>query len=565
MKKSRGEKQESPAEGKVNLASLSKATLVWQLSAAIVSGLLASSAFPPLSWGMLAWVAFIPILATPMPRQIWRRMLVGYVLGYVHFATCLHWLNEVGFGAGWLLALWCALFPMLWYLLLGCLGWFMKEKATAKYPGAGPFFVNRMAYHILFALFAAALWVALELLRGWLLTGFPWDMLGISQYRRPAVVSVAAFTGVYGISFAIMLVNGALAVEAALQLRFLLAPAKREKPWHFALITLALAPICICGSGEENLAPEDAKSLRVVAIQGNIPQCRFWTTEQFNYALEIYKGLTKQAVKDYPDADLIMWPECAVPADVDYFPYKVDLYKLIVDTEKPFLFGALKNVGNPQKDDDVSTFNTAFLYGKDGRMVDYYDKVHRVPFGEYTPLGDSFPWLREMIGMGRDLMPGKEFRVFNALPNGAKAGVNICFEDAFPEISRSFARKGANMLMTITNDSWYNRSCGAEQHASHVVFRAVENRLPFMRSGNNSNTCLVTPDGKILGQIVDPKDGSPFTRGYQAYDIPVYDGWGRTFYTEHGDIFAYACSAFSICILAFLAYLEFMKHKRHEK
>ena len=167
--------------------------------------------------------------------------------------------------------------------------------------------------------------------------------------------------------------------------------------------------------------------------------------------------------------------------------------------------------------------------------------------------------LREMIGMGRDLTPGKAPHLIE-LPKGLKAGINICFEDAFPEISREFTLLGANLLCTITNDSWYNQSCGAEQHTSHVIYRAVENRRPFFRSGNNSHTCFITPDGNRLGQLT-AKDGSPFTRDFQAYDLPVYDGWPNTFYTRHGNLFAILCTILAAAELLRLAANAFQRKR----
>ena len=113
--------------------------------------------------------------------------------------------------------------------------------------------------------------------------------------------------------------------------------------------------------------------------------------------------------------------------------------------------------------------------------------------------------------------------------------------------------------MTVTNDCWYNQSCGAEQHASHVIFRAVENRRPFMRSGNNSHTLMVTPAGEVMGQLVG-KD-SDFTQGYAAYEIPIFDGWGETFYTRHGDFFAYACAIASAAMLLAMLAASFLRHK----
>lgn len=539
-----------------DLSRLNRSAFLWRAFAAILSGILMSLAFPSPGWNLLAWVGMIPILLMPTPRTLGQTLAVGFIFGYVHFALILRWLNEVGFGAGWLLAIWCALFPMLWYLVASLLNYRLKDEKTAMFPGAGPLFIKTEWQLILQALLLSALWVATEYLRAKLLTGFPWNQLGISQYRRLSVVALSQYTGVYGVSFIIVLVNCVLAAEISRQLRFFINPQKRPFPWHLALFTLALAPVCIFNARPSTLPPANTPTIRIAAIQGNIPQCRVWTEEQFREALTTYRDLSLKAVQEHPDLDLILWPESAVPADMDYPPYHAMLSQLLAQLQKPLLLGTLKQIqGGAQE--ESSLFNSAYLLGNNLEVLGYYDKVHCVPFGEYTPLGDQLPWLREMIGMGRDLTPGKSFHLIE-LPKGAKAGINICFEDAFPEISREFTRQGANLLCTITNDAWYNQSCGAEQHASHVIFRAVENRRPFLRSGNNSHTCLITPDGEVLGQLI-AKDGSLFARDFQTYDLPVYEHWGTTFYTRHGDLFAGICSLAALSLLVWLAALTLLQ------
>ena len=528
----------------------SHAGTFWRVVAAILSGVLLTLAFPPAEQAWLAWLALLPLLLVPTPRTWLERLAIGYLFGYSHFASCLHWLNEVGFGAGWLLALWCALFPMLWYAVTAALFWRLKDQRTASFPGAGPLFIPSELHLAGTGIFMALLWVTLEWCRGWVLTGFSWNQLGVSQYRHPALLAITTWTGVYGLSFIIVLVNAVLAGEASRQLRQLIAPHKRYIPWHLCLGVLGVLPLGLAAIHKLPELPQETPSLRVAAIQGNIPQCRVWTREQYDDALRAYDTLSRQAVGDTANLDLIVWPESALPAPLDELDYRVMRLKLLKDTGVPMLIGSLQDRRVPESPDGQS-FNSAFHLKLDGTIADYYDKVHRVPFGEYTPFGDQFPWLREMIGMGRDLTPGRGFHTIQ-LPKNTCAGVNICFEDAFALPSRAFTLQGAEILFTITNDAWYNQSCGAAQHASHAVLRAVENRRPFLRSGNNSHTMLITPTGQMLGQIRDRKTGSDFTRDFQAYDLPIHD-WGMTFYTRFGDVFAQLCAL--LCIAALLQFL----------
>ena len=556
-------KSGKPAKEPVStdMTPLARNLFLWRAIAALVSGLMLSCAFPPLNWSIMAWFALVPIMLVPTPRKKLERILIGLLFGYAHFATALHWLNEVGFCAGYLLAVVCALFPMAWYCIVGAFNWRLKDKRNATLPGAGYVFIADEWILIAHILIQAALWVAIEYLRSMIFTGFPWDMVGISQFRRLGVASLAQYTGVYGVSFMVLLANGIIAAELSRQARMFFVKARRQFPWHFALMTVALVPICILQARKELLPPEGTPNIRVAAVQGNIPQCREWTEEQFVQALRTYVRLSEKAAADYKDLDMLLWPECAVPAPIDYQPYMSILITMQQRIRKPILLGALRVVGSPSDPENSTDFNSAVLLDENSHVIETYDKMHLVPFGEYTPFGDAFPILRDMIGMGRDLTAGRHSVLFS-LAKGAVAGVNICFEDAFPTISRNFTLQGANILMTITNDAWYNRSSGAEQHLSHAVFRAIENRRPLLRSGNNSHTCLITPNGAILGVIDNKDDGSPFVSSCQAYDVPIHE-WGTTFYTRHGDIFAQACAAVAVALILFLLLAEFLRRKEN--
>ena len=162
--------------------------------------------------------------------------------------------------------------------------------------------------------------------------------------------------------------------------------------------------------------------------------------------------------------------------------------------------------------------------------------------------------------MGRGLTAGTEYTVFH-LPNGARAGVNICFEDAFAEISRQFALRGANLLLTLTNDAWYAESAGSRQHLTHAVFRAVECGLPLFRSGNNSDTCLILPNGSVVDVLRDPETGNAFVRGARGYRVPVWAYPLQTFYVRHGDVFAHLCSWATVGGVGWLC-AAFLRRKR---
>jgi apolipoprotein N-acyltransferase len=511
-----------------------------QAGAAVASGLLLSAAFAPLEWSWCAWIALVPILVVPVPNRARARFGIGFVLGAAHFFTSLQWLTHATV-AGWLLlAPACALFPAVWYLLFApglrrALPWPRAElgrdtrAATTTPPG--------FMAPVTATLVSAAGWVALEWLRSHALTGFPWNLVGVSQWPLRSLLPLTAWTGVHGISFLVLAVNTALALAARRGGR---TQQTRGRPAELVL----------------------ACELRIAGVQGCIEQCREYTEEEFYHALDVYTELTRQAWTGTAP-DLIVWPETAVPAPVYYGPYARALRELFREVRTPMLIGAIDSRPEPGAPADApyALFNSALLHDADGSLTQRYDKVHIVPFGEFVPFERYWPRLTEWIGMGRSLTAGAAYTVLD-LPGDVGAGVNICYEDVFPGISRRFTLNGADLLVTLANDAWYAESSGSRQHLVHAVFRAAENRRPLFRSGNNSDTCLIWPDGRVTGLLRDPVTGNPFVRGTRTYTVPVWDRLPVTFYTRYGDVFAVACSLTVLGLLARSLARELTRRRR---
>ena len=525
------------------------------LLATVCSGVLLALAFPPLGCWPIAYGALVPLFLSSPPRRLSRRFFCGMLFGYVHFLFALWWLNSVGFGAGALLALVCAFFPALWYCLHGQLLWSAKPKeilsqatpeecSLARRPGVGLWVFPHHWQILRTALLSAAAWTALEWVRSWIFTGFPWDQLGISQAFAPTR-ALGTLAGPYGISFLIVVVNLLLAHVIL-----------HDKPWK-SLTTLAV--LFLCGYGwclhERHVnqsLPLVETPLRITAIQADVPECREWTEEVLRYAWQRHAEPTRQAART-ESSDLVVWPEGALPCVLTMPFYAQALQGLLREIQRPMLIGSLDERGGPLGDENNQYFNSAFyltencpvLLSQNAVRNNCYDKMHLVPFGEYVPFSGYFPWIADIIGMGRDLTPGKDYRLFQ-IPdaNGEKllCGVNICYEDVFPEISRRFTQGGAQLLMTITNDCWYGRSAGPWQHLAHAVFRALENRRPLLRSGNNSDTCLILPDGTISEPILG-EDGTSFGHGWHTYAVyPVRKNAPTTLYARTGNLFAMICA-----------------------
>jgi len=525
------------------------AAILLRVGAAAVSGLLLAGAFPDFDFSSLAWIALVPLLLVPPSRRVRVNLGTGLVFGLAFFLVSLFWLTTVTW-IGWgLLSVVCALFPAVWYAAVA--PWWSRVREALE-NGAGG--ILPLVVRLTFPVMAGAWWTAMEWFRGHVFTGFPWNLLGVSQWMNPFLLGLVPFTGVYGLSFLAVLVNAALAAMALRWRRRFLDGVPSGVPWEGLAAAAAFAGAALLILHAPQAGPA-ARALRVAAVQGCLPQARQWTEQELDDALRVYDDLSRRALR-MGRPDLIVWPETAVPAPLRYEEkYAHMMADLIRDANAWFLIGTLdyRPPRTPEsgsaETDEPCVFNSVFLIDADGRIRAVYDKVHIVPFGEFVPFERLWPWLGRWFGLGRSLTPGREFTIFR-LPGDVSAGVNICYEDVFPEISRRFVLRGAEVLFTLTNDAWYAESAGARQHLAHAVFRAAETRRPLLRAGNNSDTCLILPDGRITSLLLDPVTGDRFVRGVRIYRVPVYDNIPLTFYTRYGDVFAAGCILVALLHLA---------------
>jgi len=506
----------------------------------LLSGLLLILSFPRFDVGVLGWIALVPLLLA-MRKSSWRTAFgQGFVTGLVFFTGALSWVVNamhlyghmplvVSYLVMLLLAGYCALYVAVFTAILS----WARDR------------------HGMIRLWTApALWVSLELARTSLFSGFPWALLGYSQYRILPVIQIADVTGVYGLSFVLVLANVLLAllIEAVRQKRGQAPSGKGPVPFPWITATLAVALVLgVVAYGHWRLAPHqnliNGHIVRVGLVQANIDQAHKWDAAFRRETIDRYKRLTAQAAQG---ADLVIWPEAATPFLFEIeTAYREEVLTFVRDHGIPLLFGspAIKN----QVDGRLHLLNSAFLVSGDGLVLNRHDKLHLVPFGEYIPLKNILGFLDKLVvGIG-DFVPGPGISVMTG-PSG-RFGVVICFEVIFPDLVRQFVDQGANYMVTITNDAWFDRSSAPYQHFAMVVFRAVENRVAFARAANTGISGFIDADGQILSQTDIFVEGA--LRGEVRTNGP------RTFYTAYGDLFAYGC-----VILTGLA-LIWRKRKSH--
>lgn len=491
---------------------------------AFIWGLFSSIIFAPVEFTPLVWIILLPLIFT-------NRLTfgVGFWFGFGHFYANLFWLRTIHPAVVFPLAGYCAIYSGLW---LSC---FRRTQ-------------NRINSPLIRIVIASAIWIMFDWIRGSFLTGFPWNFLGITQWQNPNV-GLIRLAGVYGETFLIIFTNCVLfeLLKAVKQKTF---EPKNIKSYIPLMASIGLF-ITVFGLNRSVEFDKIDGVLKVLPAQGNIPLCRDYTEEQFLHARDTYFNLTRAGVKA-EKPDLVVWPETAVPASLRYKRnYIYPFLTLVRDMHVPFLIGNVDYRSNPDKPFSMERlcYNSAMYFSNEGTNTRTYDKTHPVPFGEFVPLGDTFPQLNEMLGMGRNLTAGTEFTVFDQHAP-AYFGVNICYEDVFPEISRKFVLSGANIVMTITNDAWYHETVGSRQHFAHSVFRAIENNVHFLRSGNRSYTSITSPSGERLN-CYKGDDGEIFIDKAELLEIPYSNEVTKTFYTKHGDVFAKICTFISILAMLF--------------
>jgi apolipoprotein N-acyltransferase len=480
-----------------------------RLVVAAVAGFAMHLAFPRPGWDLLGWAALAPVLALAATAGTPRRaFLEGWVAGLAFYLPLLRWLTHT------MTTFSQMTMPIALLVLLALAGYLALFWGGVAWGLA--WLRGRLGTGALWL--APALWVVGELGRTYLLGGFPWGLLGYVPSRRLLVIQIAAWTGVYGVSALLVLVNTALAWTAV------------ERRWRAA--GLSLAGAAVAGAllvGHAHLVPVDVPTLPVAVVQGNIAQAVKWDAGFKAETLRIYGELTRAVA---PGSRLVVWPEAAVPAYVRFEPAALRwLTDLAAGVRVPLL------VGVPDAETDgrrVRYLNSAFLVESAGVRA-RYDKMHLVPFGEYVPLKRLLFFVEAIAAEIGDFTPGRQVTI---LPlEDAPFGTVICYEVIFPGLFRQFVAEGASFMTNITNDAWFGDSGGPLQHLAMVPLRAVENQIAIVRAANTGVSAFVLPSGAIQSTL-------PLgVRGTLRAEVPVRRGY--TFYARFGDVFAYACAAIS--------------------
>jgi apolipoprotein N-acyltransferase len=527
--------------------------------------------FPKAGIAGLAWVAPGLMLVAALGCDGREAFRLGYVAGAVHYLTSLYWLLFIPFPAGavagWLaLSAYLALYPATWVWL--CWGVFPGEIRTrtsgatreAAHASRVTFPVARwlevfastpLFQRALWTLACATIWVALEMAVARMLTGFPWNLLGVSQARILPVTQIASVTGVYGVSFLVAWFSAALACAGLV----LAARPAAARLWLGDLLFPALALTLVCGFGWKQIteSPAPARTIKLALVQPSIPQTLIWdpreNTNRFNQILR----LTEQALAKKPA--IVVWPEAAVPNRLRYEPDTYEaVKKLAVQHRVWMIVGADDAVPRAESagGHDFDYYNSSFLINPAGEIAATYRKRRLVIFGEYVPLVRWLPFLKWFTPIGDGFASGREIAPFSLPDLKVKTATLICFEDAFPHSVREYVAADTDFLLNLTNDGWFGESAAQWQHAANAALRAVENGLPLVRCANNGLTCWVDPRGG-MHEVFFRNSDDIYGAGYKIVEIPILKDEQKrepTFYNRHGDWFGWGCVGMAGGLLA---------------
>jgi apolipoprotein N-acyltransferase len=501
-----------------------------------LSGVLLAFAFAPVAGWPLGWIGLAPWFVVLGRVSVRGSLGSGAAFGLVLGAAGMHWLT---------VPTWIGYIAVFLYFALfhACVAPVLRAVIRVR---------SRFQ-----PLLVAAAWVGTEFLIARLFTGIPWLLLGYTQVSLHSLIQIADLTGVYGVTFLLALASAILARGFQDHRRGGGGEAlRRSTPVAGVWLILVIAAWIY---GEVRLrsfeSSPDVRGPTVVAIQPNIPQALKDTADRMT-ADRVFKQnvvLTERALEEVPRPDLLVWAETMNPTslfplgDGEFrrFQFSMDeiakLPRIYFAT--PFLLGTVY-FAEPPRDSRVSPYyNSAILFGRDGKVLGRYDKLHPIPWAEYVPLGLHFvgDLIERYAGFEMNMLAGEHAFVFPFGEDGAWSfGALICFDVIYPRYSRRMVAGGARFLVNMTNEGWFGESAEFDQLLAISVFRAVENRVGMVRATNSGISAYVDYQGRVRDRVRGPKGGDRAVEGILRCRVRF--GGSGSVYTHVGDAFAVVCA-----------------------
>ena len=483
-------------------------------------------------------MALAPLLVALGGTTLRRAFVLGFVTGLIYFTGTLYWITRV-------MAIYGGLQPVVAALVNALLILYL-----ALFPALFAGVVRRLvlSYGPRALLISPLVWVSTELGRTYLLTGFPWVLLGYSQVTVLPIAQTASLFGVYGLSGLVAAVSAAIAfavgpttVSPANTAPYVPAlPVGSAFRRTLPLLVILVLVLSLASWGSFRVArgklAGDGRPVRVALLQGNVGQGEKWDPRRATDIFDNYLRMTRQAIAE--GVDLVVWPESATPFTFEAEHAAAESIRRVArDARVPILFGS------DQIERGVPTryYNSAYLVRPDGSTGGVYRKMHLVPFGEYVPMKRLLFFAAPLVEAVSDFSAG-ESAVLMPI-EGHPISTAICYEIVYPDLVRQFVAAGSELLTTITNDAWFGDTSAPYQHFAQASMRAIENGRYLVRAANTGISGIVDPYGRVTveSRLFEPA----------VVTGTVYYRTERTLYTRIGDVFAYVSAVATLVLLLF--------------
>ncbi|MDG1854258.1 MAG: apolipoprotein N-acyltransferase [Verrucomicrobiales bacterium] len=527
------------------------------------SGIILSLCYPQFNLGELIWISLIPLISaiwlgssnTTFKKRTLRGASLGYIAGLIFFLINLSWLHHIHLAACTLLPAFLALYFAIWGAFAATIGRpsFVDSRESDNSLNSKKLFSSPSIESLRCAFLNGSAWCGLEWLRGWFLTGFPWNGLGVGLKNDLVMIQIVDLIGVTGLSFVIVFCSS-ICTSLILRITREIKTSKLRAHPDFAVGIIFIASVFIYGTNRLNKEKENHIEVSVLLVQGGINQIEKWDA---NAAQKIYKrywDLTAPYLNlENANFDLVVWPESSLPYSLHDKETQTYLNKILSIDDFELVLGLNENI--PQE----GIYNSIVVLRKNTSTAKTYRKIHLVPFGEYVPLRSALPFLEKLASnaIGVDFTPGKKTNPIKmTLPEPYSVIPLVCFEDTFGNLARKFIKNEPQLIVNVTNDGWFGKSAASEQHLANAMFRCIELRRPMIRSANTGISCIIDSTGNLHDRWASTPGGKRIIYGDTEKNTFVTDSLPeliripknpkQTLYARIGDSFSILLGAISL-------------------
>ena len=492
---------------------------------------------------------------TTFKKRALRGASLGYIAGLIFFLINLSWLHHIHLAACTLLPAFLALYFAIWGAFAATIGRpsFVDSRETDNSLNSKKLFSSPSIESLRCAFLNGSAWCGLEWLRGWFLTGFPWNGLGVGLKNDLVMIQIVDLIGVTGLSFVIVFCSS-ICTSLILRITREIKTSKLRAHPDFAVGIIFIASVFIYGTNRLTKEKENHIEVSVLLVQGGINQIEKWDANSAQKIYKRYWDLTAPYLNlENANFDLVVWPESSLPYSLHDKETQTYLNNILSIDDFELVLGLNENI--PQE----GIYNSIVVLRKNTSTAKTYRKIHLVPFGEYVPLRSALPFLEKLASnaIGVDFTPGKKTDPIKmTLPEPYSVIPLVCFEDTFGNLARKFIKNEPQLIVNVTNDGWFGKSAASEQHLANAMFRCIELRRPMIRSANTGISCIIDSTGNLHDRWASTPGGKRIIYGDTEKNTFVTDSLPeliripknpkQTLYARIGDSFSIVLGAISL-------------------